>query len=318
MVSRDEVVAPQAVAKPDDPVACGVCGEELAGPYDLKVHLWDVHHQTEPSEKPRRWLGALIAGVLAWLALGGFLIVDWGAMVSGNSARVQQEAETGSGVWAIIAPVLAYASYRVAKRSWRGQGGWLTTRLVLAALVLVIGLLFLTGTINGLVQGPPAQKRIVVIAGREIPIPSDTPRDVFATTKAAMGQIGFKPWYRNCVIGQAERLLTPGEAKAVTGAPTPRKEQLALSLTFQAPLNCEQPGREAVDASASSFQLTIIKAVVAQTVRLALAKENMSRQLQACAENRVKHSADAQILELVNGSNAAREVLALRLVKPCV
>ncbi|HET7588671.1 MAG TPA: hypothetical protein VFK14_00585 [Solirubrobacterales bacterium] len=317
MASPDDVFASQEVAKPDDPVSCGVCGKELAGPYDLKVHMWDVHQQTEPSENPRRWPGALIAGALALLAVGGFLTVDWGAMVSGNSARVQQEAETGSGVWAILAPVLAYAAYRVAKRSLRGQGTWLTPRLVLAALVSVIGLLFLAGTLNGFVQGAPDQ-RVVVIAGREVPIPNDTPRNVFSVTKAAMEQIGFEPWYRNCVIGQAERLLTPAEANALTGPPNPQKEDLALSLALKAQPNCEEPGRELVDASASSFQLSVLKAQEARTIGLVLARENTSRQLQACAENRINDSTDAQILELVNGSNAAREVLVLRLVKPCI
>jgi hypothetical protein len=61
----------------------------------------------------------LVVLVLAYFAIAGFLIVDWGAMLSGSSSRVQREIETGSGAWAIIAPLLAYAAYRVAKWSWR-------------------------------------------------------------------------------------------------------------------------------------------------------------------------------------------------------
>jgi hypothetical protein len=56
---------------------------------------------------------------LAYFAIEGFLMVNWQAMLSGSSTRVQHEVETGSGAWSIIAPGLAYATYRVAKWSWR-------------------------------------------------------------------------------------------------------------------------------------------------------------------------------------------------------
>lgn len=161
----------------------------------------------------RRLLGALAAVVLAVLAIGGFLIVDWGAMLSGDSTRVQHEFETGSGAWSIIALVLAYAAYRVAKRSWRGQGPWLTTRLVLAALVSVIGLLFVAGAIKGLVDGAPSHQRVVLIAGREVPIPADTPRNVFAVTKAAMGQIGFQAVVQKLRHRASRTPVDPGGSK---------------------------------------------------------------------------------------------------------
>ncbi len=280
--------------------------------------MLDAHQRTESPKTSRRWLGMLAAVVLAWLAIGGFLIVDWGAMLSGDSTRVQHAAETGSGVWAILAPFLAYAAYRVAKRSWRGQGARLTTRHILTALVSVIVLLFVAGAIKRLVHDAPARQRAVLIAGREVSIPADTPRNVFAVTKAAMKELGFKSWYRNCVIGQAERLLTPTEAKALTGTLNPQKETLALNLAFKVQPNCEEPGREVVDASATPFQLSILKAMGAKTTRLEFAREGLGPRLQTCGADRIRHATDAQILELENGSISAQEAVVLKLVKPCI
>lgn len=191
-------------------------------------------------------------------------------------------------------------------------------KLVLKVVISVLVLLLIAGTVEALFHSAPTRKRVMVIAGREVTIPADTPRNVFAVTKAAMGQIGFRPWYRNCIIGQAERFLTPREARALAGSPNPQKERLALNLAFKVQSNCVEPGRDIVDPNVNSVQLSILRVQIAETVRLELAKERSSQRLQTCAANQIKHSTDAQTLELVNGSKTAQEALLLRLVKPCI
>ena len=67
----------------------------------------------------RRVLGTLGALAFLYLAVAGAITVDWGAMISGDSERVGNEVENGSGLWGVISIVLLYVSYRIGRWAWR-------------------------------------------------------------------------------------------------------------------------------------------------------------------------------------------------------
>jgi hypothetical protein len=87
-------------------------------------------------------------------------------------------------------------------------------KLVLKVCGVILILLVIVGTINGGWKASKPQadpQRFVRIGKQRVFIPTDTPRNIFAETSALMGQMGYMPWYRACVIGQARRLLTPAK-----------------------------------------------------------------------------------------------------------
>lgn len=55
----------------DGPITCNLCGEEVVGPYDLEVHMWDVHEQADDDLKWWHWVLAI--PVLLWEAKGGLI-----------------------------------------------------------------------------------------------------------------------------------------------------------------------------------------------------------------------------------------------------
>jgi hypothetical protein len=193
----------------------------------------------------------------------------------------------------------------------------LAVKLILRVLVAVLALLVIGGTIKGLVHDTPKREKIVRVGGRVLTIPTDTPKNVFAVTRAAMKQMGYLPWYQDCIIGQAERLLTPAEARRLMRAPKSKRNDAELTLILKAGPHCEEPGRATVNPNATPRQLSIIRFQSAETVRLLFAKEKLSSRFQTCASRQIRHATDAETLELANGSPAVQEAALLRLLKPC-
>jgi hypothetical protein len=190
-------------------------------------------------------------------------------------------------------------------------------RLISRTVVAVLALLLIAGAVRALTGGTSAPRKIVRIGDTELTLPADTPKNVWAVTRAAMNQLAYRPWYRDCIIEQAKRFVTPAQARQFVQEPGSGAERSALTLILKAEPRCERPGREAVDPSATSAQLSAIRDQIAEALRLFLEKEGSARRLTTCAVERMKHATDGQTLEMVNGTTAAREAVSAVLLNAC-
>lgn len=106
---------------------CLVCGEEFVSREALAAHVVESHDRMkdplrlgQPSAPTaRRIFGTLGALIVLYIAISGALIVDWGAMISGDAERVKNEVGNGSGLWGVLSLLLFYASYRIGRWAWR-------------------------------------------------------------------------------------------------------------------------------------------------------------------------------------------------------
>ena len=169
------------------------------------------------------------------------------------------------------------------------------------------------GFLNGLAGGKDSTiRRVVPIGERELEIPADTPHNVFAVTRATMKGLGYAPWYRNCIVGQTERQLTPSEAKELTQTP-----QGALSVVLKAEPHCEDPGRDILISGVSSEQLSFLREQTAKSLKLLLAQEGFSANKRECIAHQIRYAPDAQTLQLADGSVSVQEALMVAFLKRC-
>lgn len=186
-------------------------------------------------------------------------------------------------------------------------------RLILKVLGTILVLLMVAGFLKGLAGNDNSDpQRVIRIGEKTLELPDDTPHGVFAVTRAAMEQLGYKTWYRNCIVGQAERLLTPREARELGREP---KSQLSIILKAQP--HCEVPGKDVLNPEATSTQLAFLKEQTAISFGLLLAKEGVGSHRRTCISNKIRYASDVDILELANGSRPAQEALVLRFINRC-
>lgn len=191
-------------------------------------------------------------------------------------------------------------------------------KIILRVAGVILVLLAIVGTITGgwtANQPDPTPEKFIQLGGKRLVIPPDTPRNVFAVTEAAMQQIGMEPWYRACVIRQAERLLSPAEAKRL--ARSPQVSQANLEVMLKAQPHCDDSRRNILDPQASPSQLSFVRAQTAESFRALFAEEGAGDRLQDCVATQIQRATDKQILALANAPEAIQESIVLTLLNPC-
>jgi hypothetical protein len=192
-------------------------------------------------------------------------------------------------------------------------------KLVLKTGGAVLVLLVILGTGRAILNNDePEVRKVVVVAGHKITIPTDTKRNIFAVTEALLVKVGYRPWYRNCIIGQAERLLTQREAERFRNLSESRLSKKSAELMEKAAPNCEQPGRQIIDPDATSEQVAIVRLQTAHIFgQLLNEDETVSSTLRNCAVAQLNQTSDAEVIRLVNSSEADRQAQYVQLFKPC-
>jgi hypothetical protein len=182
----------------------------------------------------------------------------------------------------------------------------------------VIALFILVGAVRAVTDdGDPQVKKVVRVAGEEVEIPNDTPTDIFSVTDAAMRKTGYLPWYRHCVIGQAERLLTPAEVAEYRSLPQAQRETRQLQIVLKVQPHCLSPGRDVLDPQATPEQLAPLREQTARSMRLLAAQEGLSRDGQFCAARGIRKMSDRELIELSNSPVARQEELLEGAFKGC-
>lgn len=188
-------------------------------------------------------------------------------------------------------------------------------RLILKVLGTILVLSLLAGVAKEVNGDDP--KKVVPLGGKKLLIPTDTPKNVFAVTKAALEELGYESWYQSCVLGQARSLLTPSEAEEFDLLSKEQRDEISLNLMLKAGPRCEHGGRDIIDPDATSTQLSYVKAQTAETFKQLLAKEGFSWHARTCVASKIKYASDAQMLELANGTLASKEALLVSYIKRC-
>jgi hypothetical protein len=159
--------------------------------------------------------------------------------------------------------------------------------------------------------------KYVPIGNKRVKIPVDTPKETFAVTDATLKALGYKPWWRNCIIGQAEKLLTPAEAKALTELPPSKQGESGLRVALKATPHCEEPGRNVIDPDTGPRQLALLREQLAVGLKYLVIRDGATVTEQECVMDQARQMSGAQTVQLTNGQRGLQERLLVKLFERC-
>jgi hypothetical protein len=159
--------------------------------------------------------------------------------------------------------------------------------------------------------------KIVKVGSETVTIPEDTREGPFAVTRALLAKTGYLPWYQHCILGQADRLLTPQRAEAIIHEPEPRRRVNEEAVFGQAEPHCRRPGRNIISPRATHSQLNLIRTTSAVAFQIVLAREDASVRFQRCVKKGIESMPDGDLIELANTTGKVQEAVLEELLAPC-
>jgi len=169
-------------------------------------------------------------------------------------------------------------------------------------------------------MGCGSSDETATVAGVEVTIPADTGSSMFAVTRALMRQTPYQPWYQRCVVAQAERLLTPAEARRLSKVPresAERKRREQRLMLEVAPF-CEESDRDLLDPDAPPESFDLVRATTSDSMKLFVREEGLGRVVENCISRMVLGTSDAQFIHIMNTDLKSRERRFLHLISPCI
>jgi hypothetical protein len=159
--------------------------------------------------------------------------------------------------------------------------------------------------------------KVVHVGPEEVTIPSDTKPGVLSVTRALLAQTGYERWYQGCIMGQAQRLLTPAEAEALAKEREGERNRASVQLFARAAPACETSTRNIIRPDASGSELRPIRTQTALSFETLFSGKEYVPSFGPCIGRQVEKTTDRQLIELANVHGKEQEELFERLFAPC-
>ena len=159
--------------------------------------------------------------------------------------------------------------------------------------------------------------KVVGVGPEEVTIPSDTDPGVLSVTRALLAQTGYENWYQQCIIGQAQRLLTPAEAKALAEEPEGARNRAGVKLFARASPACESSTRNIIRPDAKGQELAPIRTQTALSFETLFSGKEYVHSFGSCVGRQVEQTTDREMVELANSRGKEQEELLEELFAPC-
>jgi len=171
-----------------------------------------------------------------------------------------------------------------------------------------------------MVAGCGSGDETATVAGVEVTIPDDTGSSMFAVTRALLRQTPYQPWYQRCVVAQAERLLTPAEARRLSKVPreSAQRKRREQRLMLEVAPFCEESDRDLLDPAASPESFDLVRATTSESMKLLVREEGLGQAVENCIGRVVLGTSDAEFIHIMNTDVKNRERRFLHLISPCI
>ena len=123
-------------------------------------------------------------------------------------------------------------------------------------LVLLLIVAALTG---GIVAGcGGGGDKTGTVGGATVTIPGDA-EGFYGELEAILTQYPYQHWYVDCVMREAQKLLSPKEAEQLDDLPESEREQKSQEVAAKAGPSCEKSGRATIDPNASAAEIQLLR-----------------------------------------------------------